>query len=119
MQIAPSLLASACICAATRGVNAPSAPFALRDVCRLTQVDPLDVEFTVRHIEAVVAKETAAIQKQQQQQQQLQLQQQQCQKQYMMADSVLMSGKEMSVDDDLICDLTQPETPTDVQDVEF
>lgn len=64
IQIPPSLLAVACICSATRGINSTSARFVLGDVCRLIQIDPFDVEFTVRHIEQVVAKETAALQKQ-------------------------------------------------------
>jgi hypothetical protein len=68
IHMPPSLLASACICAAARGINSPSAVFALRDVCLLTQADPFEIEFTVRHIEQVVSKETAALQKQQQQQ---------------------------------------------------
>lgn len=75
--VPPSLLASACVCAATRGVNAPSARYALRDVCLLTQCDPIEVEYTVHHIEKVVAAETAALQEQQFQLQQQMLHQQQ------------------------------------------
>lgn len=106
MSVTPSLLASACICAAARGVNAPSAQFALRDVCRLTQVDPLEVEFTVRHIEAVVAKETAALQKQQSQ---------------ALKQQAYPTMGMPSKNSDGMCDGldSQPETPTDVQDVSF
>lgn len=109
MSVTPSLLASACICAAARGVNAPSAQFALRDVCLLTQVDPLEVEFTVRHIEAVVAKETAALQKQQSQA----LKQQ--------SYPNISSPMPSKISDGGMCDDldSQPETPTDVQDVSF
>lgn len=118
MQTIPSVLASACICAATRGINAPSAKFALRDVCRLTQADPLEVEFTVRHIENVVAKETAALQMQQQQA----IKQQQyssCGSSAMLMVPTLLppSGKLTSGDGG--CEMGQPETPTDVQDVYF
>ncbi|GAB0097317.1 Cyclin [Sergentomyia squamirostris] len=67
MQTLPSVLAAACICAATRGINSPSARLALGDIVRLTCVDPLEVELAVRHIEVIVAKQTAAMQKQQQQ----------------------------------------------------
>lgn len=110
MSVTPSLLASACICAAARGVNAPSAQFALRDVCRLTQVDPLEVEFTVRHIEAVVAKETAALQKQQSQ----------ALKQQPYTSTSLSTAMPSKISEDKCDDLdSQPETPTDVQDVSF
>lgn len=102
IQISPSLLACACICAATRGINSPSAPFALGDICRLIQIDPFDVEFTVRHIEQVVAKETAALQKQ-------------IYKTHSYA-SGTSTGKMPS---SCAADVGQPETPTDIQDVYF
>ncbi|XP_055682743.1 G1/S-specific cyclin-D2-like [Lutzomyia longipalpis] len=66
MRTPPSVLAAACICAATRGINSPSARLALGDLVRLTRVDPVEVEISVRHIEAIVAKQAAAMQKQQQ-----------------------------------------------------
>lgn len=66
MNALPSVLASACICAATRGINSPSARRALGDVVRLTRVDPLEVELAVRHIEIIVAKQAAAMQQQHQ-----------------------------------------------------
>lgn len=72
----PSVLASACVCAATRGINSPSARRALGDVVRLTQADPLEVEFAVRHIEIIVAKQAAAMQQQHQEQLKLQYQSQ-------------------------------------------
>lgn len=57
----PSLLASACICSAVRGINIPSAPYVLRDIClMLTEVEPLEVEVAVRQIELVVDRETGA-----------------------------------------------------------
>ncbi|XP_063709905.1 G1/S-specific cyclin-D2-like [Culicoides brevitarsis] len=101
IQITPSLLASACICAATRGINSPSAPFAFGDICRLIQIDPFDVEFTVRHIEQVVAKETAALQKQ-------------VYKAHPYASQ--STGK---IPSSCAADIGQPETPTDIQDVYF
>lgn len=74
MQSLPSVLASACVCAATRGINSPSARRALGDVVRLTRADPLEVEFAVRHIEIIVAKQAAAMQQQHQEQLKLQYQ---------------------------------------------
>lgn len=74
MQSLPSVLASACVCAATRGINSPSARRALGDVVRLTRVDPLEVEFAVRHIEIIVAKQAAAMQQQHQEHLKLQYQ---------------------------------------------
>ncbi|XP_059617725.1 G1/S-specific cyclin-D2-like [Phlebotomus argentipes] len=67
MRTPPSVLAAACICAATRGINSPSARLALGDIVRLIRVDPVEVELAVRHIEAIVATQAAAMQKQQQQ----------------------------------------------------
>lgn len=101
MQSSPSVLACSCICAAVRGINAPSAKFALHDTCRLTQCDPLEVELTVRHIENVVAKETAALQKQYGP---VKVQQ------YPMIPGKMATGMDCG-------ELGQPETPTDVQDV--
>lgn len=74
MQSLPSVLASACVCAATRGINSPSARRALGDVVRLTRADPLEVEFAVRHIEIIVAKQAAAMQQQHQEQLKMQYQ---------------------------------------------
>lgn len=99
IQIPPSLLATACICAATRGINSPSARFALADLCRLVQTDPFDVEFTVRHIEQVVAKETAALQKQ-------------VYKQH------YVPASQSKVPSTCAADVA-PDTPTDIQDVYF
>lgn len=101
IQITPSLLASACICAATRGINSPSAPFALGDVCRLVQIDPFEVEFTVRHIEQVVAKETAALQRQ------------------IYKGQAFTSSNINKMPSSCAADVGQPETPTDIQDVYF
>lgn len=101
MQSSPSVLACSCICAATRGIKAPSAKFSLHDVCRLTQCDPLEVELTVRHIEKVVAEETAAMQKQYGL---VKVQQ------YPMIPGKMATGMDCG-------ELGQPETPTDVQDV--
>lgn len=121
MLTPPSLLAAACICAATQGIRAPSAAFALRDICRLTTSDPLDVELTVRHIEHVVAKETATLQQQQQQQALQQQQQQQQQEQAKPSqkpsynDTAATPTGKLQIG--IVCDAGQPETPTDVQDV--
>lgn len=99
IQIPPSLLATACICAATRGINSPSARFALGDLCRLVQTDPFDVEFTVRHIEQVVAKETAALQMQ-------------VYRQHPVASSQSRVPSTCAAD-------VAPDTPTDIQNVYF
>lgn len=105
-------MASACICAAARGINAPSAIHSLRDVCRLTQSDPLEVEITVRHIETVLAKVTPIVE-QQKQSYPIKSQQQH----YTVQPDKLASGFDNGIL--LECEPTPPKTPTDVQDVYF
>jgi hypothetical protein len=102
IQSRPSLLAAASIGAAVRGLNSPSAATALASVCALTRVDPASAERVVRHIESVVASETASLQPLPTAGNKV-------------SSSSSSSGKLMSVADGS----GQPETPTDVQDVHF
>lgn len=92
IQTPPSLIASACICAAIRGLKSPSAHMAPRDICQLTYCDPISLELVARHIEQIVDKETAAMQ------------------------TPTKTPMHHSGND--ILD-SQPETPTDVQDIDF
>lgn len=62
MQTAPSILATACICAAVSGLNLRSAERALADLCAISRSDYTLAELMVCHIERVVANETAALQ---------------------------------------------------------
>jgi hypothetical protein len=102
IQSRPSVLATASISAAVRGLNSPSAASALTAVCALTRVDPAAAEHVVRHIERVVASEVAS----------LQILPTASNK---VANPASASTKLMSVADET----GQPETPTDVQDVHF
>lgn len=118
MQTLPSVLASACICSAVRGLKLPSSDFVIHDICNLTQIESTIIEFTVINIENFIAKENEALIKQQQQQQlQQQLQQlpQTCVK---AAQTYIQSNGKYSPNDDGY-DSGQPETPTDIQDVYF
>jgi hypothetical protein len=103
IQSRPSLLATASICAAIRGLNSPSAATALTSVCALTRVDPAAAEHVVHHIERVVALETASVQAVP------------TAATNKVSSSTASSGKLMSVADET----SQPETPTDVHDVYF
>ncbi|XP_026475933.1 G1/S-specific cyclin-D1-like [Ctenocephalides felis] len=62
MQTAPSLLATACVCAAVRGLNLPSSQCALADLCAVSRADITLAELMVCHIERVIANETASLQ---------------------------------------------------------
>jgi hypothetical protein len=102
IQSRPSLLATASISAAVRGLNSPSAATALTSVCALTRVDPAAAEHVVHHIEHVVALETASLQPLPTATNKV-------------SNSASSFGKLVSVADET----GQPETPTDVQDVHF
>jgi hypothetical protein len=101
--IRPSVLATASIGAAVRGLNSPSASSALTSVCALTHVDPAAAEHILCHIESVVASETAS------------LQILPTTNNNKVTTSASCPTKLMSVADET----GQPETPTDVQDVHF
>jgi hypothetical protein len=102
IQSRPSLLATASISAAVRGLNSPSAATVLTSVCAMTRVDPAAAEHVVRHIERVVASETASLQPLPTTSNKV-------------ASSASSSAKVMSGAEET----GQPETPTDVQDVHF
>jgi hypothetical protein len=102
IQSRPSVLATASISAAVRGLNSPSAAFALSSVCALTRVDPAVAEHVVRRIECVVATEVASLQILPTANSKV-------------TNSASSSSKLVSVADET----GQPETPTDVQDVHF
>ncbi|XP_034244982.1 G1/S-specific cyclin-D2-like [Thrips palmi] len=61
IQTAPSLLATASICAAVRGLNLPWACTAVSRACQLTRVSASAAERVVLHIERLVASEAAAL----------------------------------------------------------
>jgi Cyclin, C-terminal domain. len=103
IQTRPSLLATASISAAVRGLNSPSAATALTSVCALTRVDPAAAEHVVRHIERVVASETASVQPLPTTSNKV--------TSSASSSTKLMSGTEETSG--------QPETPTEVQDVHF
>lgn len=99
----PSVLAAASISAAVRGLNSPSAATALTSVCALTRVDPAAAEHVVRHIERVVASETASVQPLPSTSSKV--------TSSASSSTKMMSGVEETGG--------QPETPTDVQDIHF
>lgn len=51
IQTTPSLIAAACICSAVRGLKLPCTSGATRDICHLTQVDPINLELLVRFVD--------------------------------------------------------------------
>lgn len=104
----PSLLASSAICTAMRELKSPSAHLTLADICRLTLVNPIDVELTVRQIESVVTRETAQLQKNIQQ-----THTQSCKQGFEQTPTVRLP------DDSDYNDVGKPKTPTDIQDVHF
>lgn len=112
----PSLIASACICAAARGLNIPSSDRAMEDICKMTGADLITAECIVNHIERVVAKETESTHNNSVsthgQQQQTRTQQ---------VTSTPVGKLPQTPDNSFIedDDLRQPETPTDVQDIHF
>lgn len=61
IQTAPSLMATASICAAVRGLNLPWACSAVAAACQLTRVTLAAAERVVLHIEELVANEAAAL----------------------------------------------------------
>lgn len=57
VQTAPSLIASACVCSAIRGLKMPAAAIATRDICVTTRIlDPIALELLIRFIDQVVEK---------------------------------------------------------------
>ena len=103
IQSRPSVLATASISAAVRGLNSPSAATALTSVCALTRVDPAAAEHVVRHIERVVASETASVQPLPSTSNKV--------TSSASSSTKMMSGVEETGG--------QPETPTDIQDIHF
>ena len=104
MQLEPSLLAAACICSATRGLNVSSKLAVGYDLCSLTMTDMNKVEFIVKIIEEIVAKEIAEKQTQQQV-----ANTGSCKEQYSQQPQKLAATQNGQ----------QPETPTDVQFIYF
>ncbi|KAJ9601043.1 hypothetical protein L9F63_000778, partial [Diploptera punctata] len=100
IQTPPSLIATASICAAVRGLNSPSASIVMSSVCALTRVDPAAAEAVVHHIERVV-ESTASLQS--------------LPPSHKITNTTTSSGKLVSVADET----GQPETPTDIQDIHF
>lgn len=60
MTCLPSLLAAACVCAAAIGLKLVNNKSAIRDVCKLTETTPTEVEIMIQNIEIIIAKETEA-----------------------------------------------------------
>ncbi|XP_035788125.1 G1/S-specific cyclin-D2-like [Anopheles albimanus] len=129
MQLEPSLLAVACIASATRGLNVSTKLAVGYDLCRLTMHDLNKIDFVVKIIEEIVAREIADKQCQQQQQQQQQAAQQHqqqlavaagssCKEQYQQAPQKLSSATASS-NGGGPPQQQQPETPTDVQYIYF
>ncbi|XP_053688889.1 G1/S-specific cyclin-D3-like [Sabethes cyaneus] len=116
MQLEPSLLAAACIASATRGLNVSTKMAVGYDLCRLTLHDLAKIDFIVKIIEEIVAKEIAD--KQLQQQQQLAATAGSCKDQYQQAPQKCSSTGATSGGQQPPAQ-QQPETPTDVQFIYF
>lgn len=112
MQLEPSLLAAACIASASRGLNVSTTMATGYDLCRLTSHDVVKVDFIVKIIEEIVAKEIAD---KQVQQQQLGGSGGSCKEQYQQAPQKISSAGPV----DQASVQQQPETPTDVQFIYF
>lgn len=115
MQLEPSLLAAACISSASRGLNVSTKMATGYDLCRLTSHDLVKVDFIVKIIEEIVAKEIADKQLQQQQQQ-MGASGGSCKEQYQQVPQKV-SPAGASVEQASV--QQQPETPTDVQFIYF
>lgn len=113
MQLEPSLLAAACIASASRGLNVSTKMAVGYDLVRLTMHDLVKVDFIVKIIEEIVAKEIADKQVQQQQQQAA-VTSGSCKEQYQQAPQKVTSGGAPNSQQ-----TEQPETPTDVQFIYF
>ena len=130
VHVPPSVIATACICSAVRGLRIASSDLALKSICALLKLScPEDIEIVINRIEEVFQAEAAAFQQQLQQQQQ-QLQQQQLQQQQQQQSSLSSKGSGLqnlstttnagvaAVKEEDTVD-GHPETPTDIQDVHF
>ncbi|KFB49794.1 AGAP012299-PA-like protein [Anopheles sinensis] len=123
MQVEPSLLAVSCIASATRGLNVSTKLAVGYDLCRVTMHDLEKIDFIVKIIEEIVAREIADKQCQQQQQQAAQQQAQlaaagsSCKEQYQQAPQKLSASTANSSSGPP--QQQQPETPTDVQFIYF
>lgn len=115
MQLEPSLLAAACIASASRGLNVSTKMAVGYDLVRLTMHDLVKVDFIVKIIEEIVAKEIADKQVQQQQQQAA-VTSGSCKEQYAQAPQKVTSGAGAPNSQQ---QTEQPETPTDVQFIYF
>ncbi|XP_058836317.1 G1/S-specific cyclin-D3-like [Topomyia yanbarensis] len=115
MQLEPSLLAAACIASATRGLNVSTKMAVGYDLCRLTMHDLAKIDFIVKIIEEIVAKEIAD--KQMQQQQQMAATAGSCKDQYQQAPQKVSSVGSANAQQPAA--QQQPETPTDVQFIYF
>ncbi|XP_055532732.1 G1/S-specific cyclin-D3-like [Wyeomyia smithii] len=116
MQLEPSLLAAACIASATRGLNVSTKLAVGYDLCRLTMHDLAKIDFIVKIIEEIVAREIAD--KQIQQQQQLAATAGSCKDQYQQAPQKCSSSGTTNAGQQPPAQ-QQPETPTDVQFIYF
>lgn len=115
MQLEPSLLAASCIASASRGLNVSTKMAVGYDLVRLTMHDLVKVDFIVKIIEEIVAKEIADKQVQQQQQQAA-TSAGSCKEQYQQAPQKVNSGGAPNSQQQ---QTVQPETPTDVQFIYF
>lgn len=103
IQVPPSVIATACLCSAVRGLRIASSSVALKTVCQLLNLEnPESVEMVIKRIEAVFQEEAAAFQQ----------------------SSVSSKGsgvQNMSTNSTKEEDTVNghPETPTDIQDVHF
>ncbi|XP_055599409.1 G1/S-specific cyclin-D2-like [Uranotaenia lowii] len=116
MQLEPSLLATACIASASRGLNVSTKMAVGYDLCRLTAHDLAKIDFIVKIIEEIVAKEIAdkQVQQTQQQMQAAATAAGSCKDQYQQAPQKLAGSSSSSQPQQ-----QQPETPTDVQFIYF
>lgn len=115
MQLEPSLLAASCIASASRGLNVSTKMAVGYDLVRLTMHDLVKVDFIVKIIEEIVAKEIADKQVQQQQAA-TSAAAGSCKEQYQQAPQKVNSGGAPNSQQQ---QTEQPETPTDVQFIYF
>ncbi|XP_055631750.1 G1/S-specific cyclin-D2-like [Toxorhynchites rutilus septentrionalis] len=113
MQLEPSLLAAGCIASASRGLNVSSKLAVGYDLCRFTLHDLTKIDFVVKVVEEIVAKEISEKQIQQQQQQMCAATNGSCKDQYQQAPQKVSSSGATNPKEQ------QPETPTDVQFIYF
>ncbi|KAF4523124.1 hypothetical protein B566_EDAN003139 [Ephemera danica] len=120
IQVRPSAVASGCIIAAARGLRIPSFSKVAQHVCALTRVDEADANAVEERVEALVREEEARHVAVQPRTSAPSV----SSSQPLKPNSTGMPGNgsiplDIFIDDEAMDQSSQPETPTDIQDIHF